>query len=189
MKQIEPLSDNSGTWAAAWHGKLRQRAQMKSRSNNQRRFLRQVVGWGGLLFYLGALSPVGIAVAAFLGGIDPDHHLRLEADANGLRLVLHHDGNCAGHHHGTVARALTLLAQPASATDPDHVLQFSSDHGFTRESQLLVPGAKESESIVVHLVEPLLPTASQHDPFTRQPRQPPGAPGQTLCLRSTVLLI
>ena len=162
---------------------------MKRRSQNHLSFLRLFAGWCGLLWYVGAFSPIGMGVVALLGTIDPDHHAMIQPGPDGLRLVLHHEGNCSGHHHGPVARTLTMLAQPASATDPDHVVQFSSANGFTRDSQLLVPAANQSDPSVVHFVEPFAFVASPSLQFIPPPRPPPGDDGTVSRLRSTVLLL
>ena len=108
--------------------------------------IRLIAGWCGLLFYVGAFSPIGMVAVALLGTIDPDHHAFFQPGANGMRLVLHHEGNCATHKHHGVARALTLFAQPASDTDPDHVVQFASGDGIWSESSKMLSGeGAESE--------------------------------------------
>ena len=162
---------------------------MKPASHNNSRVLRILAGWCGLWLYVGALSPVGFAVTAFLGGLDPDHQVRLQPGEKGMRLVLHHEGNCAGHHHGAVARVLTAFAQPASATDPDHVLQFSSATGLTQDSQFVVPVANQFESSAIAFAEPVSFVATSPVQFVPPPRPPPGGDGRLLCLRSTLLLI
>jgi hypothetical protein len=150
---------------------------------------RLIAGWCGLLIYVAVLSPFGMGVAAILGALDPNHHAVLQPGASEMRLVLRHDVKCAGHHHGIVARALTLFSQPTSATNPDHVLQFSSVTGFTRDSQLIVPSASQSEPIVVVLVEPVACAEPIPVRFRPSPRPPPGDAGKLLSLRSTVLLV
>jgi len=106
-----------------------------------------------------------------------------------MRLVLHHDGNCSGHRHGTVARALTMFAQPASSTNPDHVLQFSSATGFPHDSQLVVPTASQLEPTPVSFADPFSFTAAKPIQFRLSPPPPPGDDGTVLLLCSTVLLI
>ena len=151
--------------------------------------LRLLAGWCGLLLYVGAFSPLGMGVTALLGTIDPDHHARFQPGSGGMRLVLHHEGNCSGHQHGVVARALTIFAQPVSNTDPDHVLQFISLNGFTRDSQLIVPAANPSEPVIVYFAESafILPAGSIQ--FIPAARPPPDAVCDFLYLRTTVLLI
>jgi hypothetical protein len=151
--------------------------------------LRRLAGWCGLLLYVGALSPVGFAATAVLGEMDPDHHIQFQPNANGLRLVLHHEGNCSRHQHGAVARVLTAFAQPASNTDPDHVLQFSSANAITRAAQLSVPAVNQSEPGEICWVELDATVATRSFQFPLPPRPPPNLGGQRLALRSTVFLI
>jgi len=102
---------------------------------------------------------------------------------------LQHDGNCFGHHHGTVARALTMFAQPASGTDPDHVLQFSSATGFPHDSQLIVPAASQLEPTAVSFAESFSFITVKPIQFRLSPHPPRGDDGTVLPLRSTELLI
>jgi len=157
--------------------------------HKNRNALRILAGWCGLLLYAGAFSPIGMGVVALFGTIDPDHHAILQPGNNGMRLVLRHVGNCSGHQHGTVARALTMFAQPASRTDPDHVLQFSSATGFPHDSQLVVSAASQLEPIAVRFAESFSFIAVQPVQFRLSPHPPPGDHGRLLSLRSTVLLI
>ena len=154
-----------------------------------RNALRLLAGWCGLLLYVGAFSPCGMGVVALFGAIDPDHRAILQPANNGMRLVLQHDDNGTGHHHGTLARALTMFAQPASRTDPDHVLQFSSATGFPHESQLIVPAASQLEPIPVNFAEPFSFITAGPIQFCLSAHPPPGANGTVLPRRSTELLI
>lgn len=149
----------------------------------------RLAGWCGLLLYLGAFSPVGIGATALLAAVDPDHEMLVHAGATGPQLVLHHQACCAGHHHRAVARMLSLFAQPAGDTNPDHVLQFSSAAGVKRDSQVVLPSVNQSGFTVVVFAEPV--TLFPIRPFLLAfpPRPPPDAGGQLLALRSTVLLI
>lgn len=157
---------------------------------HQSQFSRRLLaGWFGLLLYAGAFSPIGMGAVALLGAIDPDHHVRFQADAEGARLVLHHEARFSGHHHGTVARVLTVFAQPASATDPDHVLQFSSATGVKQDPQTQLPAANQTGFKVVVFTEPATRFAIRPFHFAAPPCSPPDAGGQPPALRSTVLLI
>ena len=142
-----------------------------------------------MLLYVGGFSPLGLGGAFLLGALDADHQVVLRTGAENVRVVLHHRGNCAQHQHGPVARALTIFAQPTSPTDPDHVLQFSSATRATRESQLVVPPAKQSELVAVGVAEPVSVLAAKPIPFIPTPLPPAGGDGILLCLRSTLLLI
>lgn len=160
---------------------------MSHRQNNN--LLRLLAGWCGLLLYVGAFSPIGMGVTALLGAIDPDHQALFQPGAGGTRLVLHHEGKCSEHHHHAIARALTVFSQPASATDPDHVLQFSSASSFTRNFQIIVSAANQSEPIAVAFAEPVSFVANRPIHALPPSRPPPGDVEKLLCLRSTVLLI
>lgn len=131
------------------------------------------MGWCGLLLYVALLSPVGLAAAATLGSLDADHHAILQVDANGIRLVLHHQGDCAGHRHHAVARALTLFAQPTSATDPDHVVQFSSATSLSREARLAIPASNQTDAPTFAFAELLVCVPINPTQFLRFSHPPP----------------
>ncbi|MFO1512651.1 MAG: hypothetical protein U1F83_07025 [Verrucomicrobiota bacterium] len=161
--------------------------KVNQRKNNIR--LRLLAGWCGLLFYLGAFSPLGVGAVALLGTIDPDHQAVLQPTGDGMRLVLHHQGNCIGHHHRVVAQALTLFAQSASATDPDHVVQFADGNGFWHSTQLMISDETSCELPLFDMNESIanwarLPICSQPPPAP-----PPDAGGNLFNVRSSVLLI
>lgn len=162
---------------------------MKSPTNKNRLLLRSLAGWCGLWLYVGALSPAGFTLTACLAELDPDHHIQFQPGEQGLRLVLHHEGDCAGHRHGAVARVLTAFAQPASNTDPDHVLKFSATTGVTRGSQLLLPVANSSEPTAIVFAAPVSPDVLSPIHFIPPPRPPPDTFENLLCLSSTVILI
>lgn len=162
---------------------------MKTSLHKNRPACRTFSGWLGLLLYLGAVSPLGFAVTAFVGKLDPDHHIQFQPGANGMRLVLHHEGNCAGHHHGAVARVLTVFAQPASATDPDHVIQFGTANGLTRQAQFSPPLPVGGEQTIFAPAEIILLVCTSLEERDVLPRPPPREHEALLCLRSTVLLI
>ena len=148
---------------------------------------RLTTGWCALLLYAGACSPPGLGLAALVGALDPNHQLLIGAGERGGRLVLHHGIHCAPHHHGLAARALTLLAQPASAANPDHILQFSSADTLKGQSQT---SARQPESrcilLVFHGGEFL---AHAPKALASGISLPPRVDAARLCLRSTVLLI
>ena len=154
-----------------------------------RRTLRLFVGWCALLLYVGLVSPVGPGLALLLGSLDADHRVGIEAGTDSVRVVLHHDLGCSPHRHGMVARVLTCFAPPVTATQPDHVLQFSGGVSFSRllPSVRIVPTvahlavATEEESLKVAALEPLLSIVSTHPP--------PGECGTLLQLRSILLLL
>ena len=162
---------------------------MNTRTHQSQFSLRLLAGWFALLLYVGALSPIGMGAVALLGAIDPDHQVLFQAGAEGARLTLHHEARCTGHHHGTVARVLTLFAQPASNDNPDHVLQFGAATGLKRDSQVMLPSANQSGFTVVIFAEPVAVCAPRPFQFSASPRPPPDSVAQLLALRSTVLLI
>jgi hypothetical protein len=150
---------------------------------------RHLAGWLGLLLYVGAFTPAGMGVVALLGAMDSDHQVRFQADAEGARLVMHHDARFVRHHHGVVARMLTAFAVPSSPTDPDHILQFSSTTIVKPDSQPQPPVGDQSEfkEAFVAVSDTLLaPRPSQ---FAALPRSPTLAGGPLSALRFTVLLI
>lgn len=142
-----------------------------------------------LLLYLGAYSPAGLAVAALGASFDPNHHLQLAASGRGLELVLHHDPNCPGHHHGAMARLLTFFAQPASAAHPDHVLQFSGANALLRQARIVLPApAKLAQPVFVLMEMPVVfPLPAIPVPSANRPSLTDRGP--LAALRSTVLLI
>jgi hypothetical protein len=161
--------------------------KVNQRKNNIR--LRLLAGWCGLLFYLGAFSPLGVGAVALLGSIDPDHQAVLQPTGDGMRLVLHHQGNCVSHHHRVVAQALTLFAQSASATDPDHVVQFADGNGFWHSAQLIVSGEALCELPLFDWIESTSSWAQQSICSLPPPAPPPENGGNLFNVRSSVLLI
>lgn len=155
-----------------------------------RRALRLFAGWCALLLYVGLVSPVGPGLALLLGSLDADHRVGIEAGADSVRVVLHHDLGCSPHRHGTVARVLTCFARPVTATQPDHVLQFSTGLGFSRQTPSVrtVPAAAHPAAaaaggahLEVACSEPPHSIVSTHPP--------PGECGTLLQLRSIQLLL
>jgi len=160
-----------------------------SRSASTHSVVQLISGWCALLVWVAVYSPVGLGVAAAVGCLDRDHHLRIHAGEQGLQLVLHHGPNCTAHRHGIVARALTVFAQPASATDPDHVIQFSAADNSSGPTQLTVSRPANSELSGVVVAETFLCCARETRPSLIPTHPPPDERGQLLCLRSTLLLI
>jgi len=153
------------------------------------RALRLTAVWCALLLYGGAFTPLGLGVAALAGSFDDSHHLSVQGRSLGLQLVLQHARNCTHHHHSAVARALTLFARPASATNPDHVIQFSASDSFSRQAQLNAPAPATCEQPDFALIEPFLPSPREGFLSSTPSHPPPDDDGQLVCLRSTLLLI
>ena len=154
-----------------------------------RRTLSLVAGWSALAVYLIVYAPVGMGLAAFVGSFDRSHQALVRSGEHGLALVLHHGRECVGHQHGAVARVLTSFAQPASASNPDHVIQLSTADTLSTKAQLAIPPLHGSEQPTVALTE-VVPVPSAHIAQELTcPRPPPGECGPVRCLRSTVLLI
>jgi hypothetical protein len=84
---------------------------------------------------------------------------------------------------------LTIFAQPASATDPDHVLQFGKAESYTQKTQIAAPSRAVFEQPDFTLFE--TPFSAQHEPqpSSLPPPPPPDGGGRLVCLRSTQLLI
>lgn len=148
-----------------------------------------VAGWLVLALYFLDYSPVGGFAAALAGSFDTTHEARVESREHGLKLVLHHTHGCLGHHHGMVARTLTLLAQPVTAGNPDHIIQFGSADNFSSPTQI-----PPSSLALVGLPLPALAEISVDVPnsalsVSEAPRPPPCECGRLACLRSTVFLI
>lgn len=162
---------------------------MRSHTKTSPNLRRQLAGWGGLLLYMLALSPVGLVIMGFLGTLDADHRAVLQADADGTRLVLRHEGGCARHQHHAVARVLTLFAAESSATNPDHVLQFSAGNGMLSDTQPALTRQCDLKAAPAHVAsfECSVPVSSNL--LTAPIHPPPDAVALRRSLRSTVLLI
>ena len=145
--------------------------------------------WCALLLYGGVFTPLGLGVAALAGSFDGSHHLSLHGGGPGLQLILQHGRNCTGHRHGVVARALALFARPASATNPDHVIQFSAADSFSRQAQLKAPAPAACPQPDFALMEAFLPSPREGFLSSIPSHPPPDNDGQLVCLRSTLLLI
>ena len=143
----------------------------------------------GLLLYLAAFSPVGVVTAGLLGKLDPDHQAFFKHSMDGLSLVLHHGAKCAAHQHRAIARALTLFSQPASSTDPDHVLKCGGGESLLRESQPIVSAQNALERAQFFPTESVVKVPFETKATLPRPDPPDSSTGNLCCLRSTVLLI
>jgi len=124
-------------------------------------------------------------MAALLGTFDPNHHERILSGKSGLQLVLHHGPNGNSHHHGAIAQALTLLAQPPTPSNPDHVIQF----GSTEASQMSRPsGAQTAPLSVAWFQRPSFSLAPENS-LSFSLHLPGDKCRRFSSLRSTVLLI
>ena len=160
-----------------------------AKAGRGRRALCLVAGWGALALYLAAYAPAGLGLAALVGSFDYNHQVQMRSGERGLALVLHHGRNCAGHRHGVIARALTCLAQPASATDPDHVIQFAAADTLARKGQIASLPLQGLERPFLVLTEVVLVSCADNAPNFARPHPPPGECGLAGCLRTTILLI
>ena len=160
-----------------------------AKTGMKRRVLCLVGGWGALVLYLAVHAPAGMGLAALVGSFDSNHQVQMRSGEGGLALVLHHGRNCAGHRHGVIARALACLAQPASATDPDNVIQFAATDTLARKGQIALPPLQGFERPSLVLTEVVLVSCADNAPRFARPHPPPGECGLAGCLRTTILLI
>jgi len=154
-----------------------------------RKLLRPFAGWLALLLYVAVASPVGLAMTAAFAVLDRNHQVVVSAGTGDLRVVLHHVARNSLHHHGLVAQALTLFAQPPTESDPDHVLRFSAP---TAASECSPPqfAAAETDSPADFFHPPTITWTRRGDFLAAVPTHaPPDDTGPLACLRSTVLLI
>jgi len=150
---------------------------------------RRIAGAGGLLLYLVAFSPVGMAIVALLGTFDSDHQALFKPSADGFDLVLHHEAKCVTHQHHAIARTLTIFSQPASPTDPDHVVNFGGGESRLRNSQTIVSASKSLECAPFVPTESVLKVSAEIRSSFPLPDPPDGPIGNLRCVRSTILLI
>jgi hypothetical protein len=130
-----------------------------------------------------------MGMAAVLGTLDPDHRASLQPGTIGMRLVLHHEVACIGHKHHAVARALNIFAQPASETDPDHIVQFAGGDGFWRDAQATVVDEDLVEQPIIATAYSILLNTYPSVRALPSTGPPPDTVGNLLNIRSTVLLI
>ena len=148
-----------------------------------------IAGWCALLLYAWVSSPFGLAVGALIGSFDCTHQVKLYAGSQGTQLVLHHDGKWITHRHNPLARALVAFAQPASATNPDHVIQFSTPDSLSQLAQLSVPAPEIFAQPDLALLETFLPSPRETFCCSLPTDPPPDHCEQLLCLSSTLLRI
>jgi hypothetical protein len=146
-------------------------------------------GWCTLVLYLGAATSFGPTLAAMLGSFDADHRVQIRNGNDSLQVVLHHQAGSAQHHHGRMARALTLLAKPASSASPDHVLQFVSAKEFFQTTSRLEISDTSSLQPDSACIGAVMSQPDEVSHLPTPPRPPPDAGGALLGLRSTVLLV
>lgn len=158
-------------------------------TNKSNHIRRQLAGWGGLLFYVLALSPVGLVIMGILGTLDADHHAVLQSDADGIRLVLRHEGGCARHQHHAVARVLTLFAAESNGTNPDHVLQLGASNGLPGDTPPALTPPRETKAASLHLASVEWSVLVSSNPSTAPIHPPPDVIARPRYHRSTVLLI
>lgn len=143
-----------------------------------------------VLTYLFAATTLAPLLTLLLAAGDPSHHTTVQETEAGVQIVLRHD-RCGvlPHHHSLAARALTFFAPRPSATQPNHVLQFTGGALSLKATSDVALPAQDA------LAPQLIPPAGDHPFLTvpalpmARPRPPPVASAQQLCLRSTVLLI
>ena len=162
---------------------------MRHIASPSRKLLRPFAGWLALVLYVAVASPAGLAITAAFAALDRSHQVVVSAGTGDLRVVLHHVARNGLHHHGLVAQALTLFAQPATESDPDHVLRFSAP---TAASECSPPqfAAAEADAPADFLPLPTITWSRRGDFLAAVPTHaPPDNNGPLACLRSTVLLI
>lgn len=155
----------------------------------KRRAPASAAAWTLLALYLVAYAPAGLGLAALAGSLDRGHQVQFCGGDRGLALVLHHGRNCAVQRHGVIARALVCFAQPASAADPDHILQFAAADTLSPRA-LLIPPPLPSPAQPAGLPADSGGTPSADArPEMPRPRPPPAQGEPARCLRSIVLLL
>jgi len=150
---------------------------------------RVMVGLLVFTLYCLSYSPVGISLVILVGSFDSCHEARLQSGEQGLQLVLHHGHRCIGHHHGLVARTLTLFAQPATPGNPDHVIQFRSTNNYCSQTQLPSPTLPQMELPAPAATKISIAVSNPNLIVSTSPRPPPYECGLLACLHSTVFLI
>jgi hypothetical protein len=84
---------------------------------------------------------------------------------------------------------LTLFAQQASATDPDHVLQFSAAESYRHGAQLAAPSPTALAQPVFTPIEATFCSPHGPQPSSVPPHPPPDEGGRLVRLRSIQLLV
>lgn len=162
---------------------------MNTRSKQQTSPARLFAGWLVLLLYVTAASPIGTGVTTLVGALDREHQLQVTCDESGATVVLHHAAKCAQHRHGIAARVLTLLANSADATNPDHIIHFAAQLAAAKSSQVNAPSPVFSAGVSL-LADAGL--CAGNSILTVSPAAfsiQLAGPGRAACVRTTVFLI
>lgn len=151
-----------------------------------------LVGGCCLLFlYFVAATPLAPVLITLMAGLDRSHHVAIQQTTQGLQVILRHGcRNSPSHHHGMVARALTVFAQRTTAQQSDHVIQFGALDIAQQAPALEIgpasnlpdPDGNVAGYSVFHAAAVTLQVAAS-------PRSPPVPTGLLFAVRSTVLLI
>ena len=92
-----------------------------------------------LLLQLAICSPLLPLTTAFAAWMDGDHSVCFVARPGEGHLELRHARGGSPlepmHHHGAATRALLVFSEPASSSDPDHILEFVSGQLYSREAR------------------------------------------------------
>ncbi len=151
-----------------------------------------LVGGCCLLFlYFVTATPLAPVLYTLLAELDRSHHVAIHQTTQGLQVVLQHGGlNTATHHHGMVARALTVFARHTTARQSDHVIQFGAMDAAQRTSVLAIEPASNSPDPEGNVAGyPVVHAAAVTWELAASPRPPPVQCGLLLTVRSTVLRI
>jgi hypothetical protein len=145
---------------------------------------------GVLLLYLLTSSPLAPVFTTLIATTDRSHHVAIQQTSGGIQIVLRHDClNSPAHRHGLAACLLTTFAQRTTASQPDHVIQFSGADAAMLTPALSVASTQDATaSEVVPAPTALIQVLSPVQPPTAW-RSPPGANAIGIELDSTVLLI
>jgi hypothetical protein len=110
-----------------------------------------------LLAYVGGMGEFVPSLFMTLAKWEGSHGVQVWAGSEGTRVVLTHP-NAQGkkchdaiHRHCLAARLLTSLAEPATNSGPDHIVQFAGGNKTGAEKRLLAPAPT---SVVSELAAP-----------------------------------
>ncbi len=166
----------------------RELMRRKRECDNGKILFRLMAGWGALLLYLAAGSPLGLGVATLIGTLDTTHDVILASGDHGSRLVLHHGMPCASHKHSTAAKALALFTAPVSPSDPDHVLQFTSVDSLQNRGATPTPASQsDGQLLACTFAQDGSLSLTEASRLLRHP--PPNGYRAALHRHSTVLLL
>lgn len=92
-----------------------------------------------LLLQLAICSPLLPLTTALAAWMDGDHSVCFVARPGEVHLELRHARGASPlepiHHHGAATRALLVFSEPASSSDPDHILEFASEQLYSSETR------------------------------------------------------